>query len=129
MKLVIVDDDHDTSELVRVAGEHLGVDVIDFTDGLHALEWLNDHSADVAILDLELPVMDGLRLAKEIRKNEELHPGKRPVNLVFATGHTISPTIMRVGAKVGVRPRYMIRKPFDVGMLISDLKRDFGTSS
>lgn len=126
MKLVVVDDDPDTNELMRAAGEHADVEVICFTDGLEALKWLNEREADVAVLDLELPVLDGLRLAKEIRKNEELHPSKRPVNLVFATGHTISPTIMQVGDKVGVDRRYMIRKPFDVGMLMRDLKKDFG---
>jgi CheY-like chemotaxis protein len=50
-----------------------------------------------------MPVLDGLRLAKEIRKNEELHPGKRPVQLVFATGHEIGDTIERVGTESACR--------------------------
>lgn len=129
MKLVVVDDDPDTNALVKAVAEHRGVEIVCFTDGLEALKWLNEQEADAVMLDLEMPVVDGLRLAKEIRKNEELQPGKRPVKLLFATGHELSETIRRVGNKVGVCERYMLQKPFDVGLLIEDLKRNFETSS
>src|SRR5438477_623110 len=126
MRRVIVNDDQDTGELIKAIGEHEGVEVIAFDDGLEALKFLNENEADVVVLDLEMPILDGLRLAKEIRKNEELHPGKQPVKLVFATGHEIGDTIERVGDRVGVAKRYMIHKPFDAVELINELKKDFG---
>jgi CheY-like chemotaxis protein len=129
MKVLVVDDDRDTIELMKAVGGHAGVEMIAFTTGLDALKYLEDHEVDVAVLDLEMPVLDGLRLAKEIRKNEELHPGKRPVQLVFATGHEIGDTIERVGNRVGVQRRYMIHKPFDVCGLMNELKKDFEYSS
>jgi CheY-like chemotaxis protein len=129
MKVLVVDDDRDTIELMKAVGGHAGVEMIAFTTGLDALKYLEDHEVDVAVLDLEMPVLDGLRLAKEIRKNEELHPGKRPVQLVFATGHEIGDTIERVGDRVGVQRRYMIHKPFDVCGLMNELKKDFEYSS
>jgi CheY-like chemotaxis protein len=76
MKILVVDDDRDTNDLMKAVGKHAGVDVIAFESGLDALKFLEDHEVDVAVLDLEMPILDGLRLAKEIRKNEELHPGK-----------------------------------------------------
>jgi CheY-like chemotaxis protein len=129
MKVLVVDDDRDTIELMKAVGGHAGVEMIAFTTGLDALKYLEDNEVDVAVLDLEMPVLDGLRLAKEIRKNEELHPGKRPVQLVFATGHEIGDTIERVGDRVGVQRRYMIHKPFDVCGLMNELKKDFEYSS
>jgi CheY-like chemotaxis protein len=129
MKVLVVDDDRDTIELMKAVGGHAGVEMIAFTTGLDALKYLEEHEVDVAVLDLEMPVLDGLRLAKEIRKNEELHPGKRPVQLVFATGHEIGDTIERVGDRVGVQRRYMIHKPFDVCGLMNELKKDFEYSS
>lgn len=129
MKLVVVDDDPDTNALVEAIGKVQDVEVISFPDGLDALKYLNDHDADVVILDLELPIIDGLRVAREIRKNEELHPDKPPVKLVFFTGHEIDDTIQRVGEKVGVDKRHMIHKPADLCGLVNDLKNDFGQIS
>lgn len=129
MRVVIVDDDLDTTELVRAVGQFNNVEVIAFGSGLDALKYLSENDADVVILDLEMPVLDGLRLAKEIRKNEELLPGKKPVQLVFATGHDIGDTIERVGDRVGVEKRYMMHKPFDIGGLFRELKRDFSEHS
>lgn len=128
MKLLIVDDDPDTNSLVEAVCKHEGIEVLSFTNGLDALKFLDDHEVDVAVLDLEMPILDGLRLAKEIRKNEELR-GKQPVKLVFATGHTIGDTIERVGDRVGVARRYMMHKPFDVSELMTELKKDFARHS
>ena len=42
-----------------------------FTDAQEALEWLRDHTADVALLDINMPQVDGITLAARIK---ELHP-------------------------------------------------------
>ncbi|MBO4563759.1 MAG: response regulator [Clostridia bacterium] len=38
-----------------------------FTDALAALEWLREHSADIAILDINMPGIDGITLAERIK--------------------------------------------------------------
>lgn len=126
MKLVLVDDDPDTNELFEVVGRMESVETKCFTSSLVALEYLDSHAADVVILDLKLPVIDGLRLAKEIRKNEERKSDKPRVKMVFYTGEEIDETIERVGEKVGVEKRYMIHKPYSPNDLIQTLKEDFG---
>lgn len=125
MKIVLVDDNQDLSEMLAAIGQSKGIETISFTSSLDALKFLSENDADVAILDLEIPVMDGLRLAKEIRKNEEVHPHKTPIKMVFYTGQEIDETIERVGEKVGVEKRYMIRKPYALGVLVAQLKDDF----
>ena len=126
MKIALVDDNPDMNRLFNAAGTIEGVDTVFFSSSPEALSWLSENEADVAILDLELPIIDGLRLAKEIRKNEEIHPDKRPVKLVFYTGQDIDDTIERVGQKVGVPRRHMIRKPYPLADLVHELKKEFG---
>lgn len=124
MRFVLVDDDPETSDLWGAVGRMQGVEAVSFTSSPEALEYLDQNEADVVVLDLEMPVIDGLRLAKEIRKNEENHPEKQPVKMVFYTGHEIGETIERVGERVGVEKRYMIHKPYDLGDLVKTLKHD-----
>jgi DNA-binding response OmpR family regulator len=125
MKVVLVDDNPDLSEMLAAIGKVQGIETVSFTSSLDALKFLDENEADVAILDLELPVMDGLRLAKEIRKNEEVHQHKSPLKMVFYTGQDIDETIERVGEKVGVEKQYMIRKPYELSVLVARLKEDF----
>lgn len=126
-KVVLVDDNPELSALLQTIGRMEGVETESFTSSPVALEYLDQHDdVDAVIIDLEMPVIDGLRLAKEIRKNEELHPAKQPVKLVFYTGHEISETIERVGEKVGVEKRYILHKPYPLQDLVSALKRDLG---
>ena len=46
-----------------------------------ALVWIKDHPCDLALLDISLPDMNGIALAKRI---QELRPG---TDIVFVTGH------------------------------------------
>jgi YesN/AraC family two-component response regulator len=53
-----------------------------FIKGLEALEWLNEHTVDVAILDINMPDIDGLTLAARIKE-------KQPdTAIVFLTGYS-----------------------------------------
>ena len=126
MKLVLVDDNPELSSLLETIGSIEGVETESFTSSPAALEYLANEDADVVIIDLEMPVIDGLRLAKEIRKNEEIHPEKRPVKMVFYTGHEMSEAIERVAEKVGVEKRHMLQKDYPLQDLVGSLKHDFG---
>jgi len=46
-------------------------DVRGFTDGQAALDWLRDHPADLALLDINMPKLDGITLAARIK---QMHP-------------------------------------------------------
>lgn len=70
MKVICVDDERllmeDTAALCRALD---GVDeAVGFTRPTDALRWLEAHRADAALLDIDMPGMTGLELAKVIKK-------------------------------------------------------------
>lgn len=84
MKVLCVDDEkmildmtvslcEDIPEFTRVAG---------FQNARHALEWLQNNDIDLAILDIDMPEMNGLELAEAIKRT---HPDAA---IIFQTGYT-----------------------------------------
>jgi DNA-binding NtrC family response regulator len=65
-----VDDDPSILALVKAALQHRGYTVVSISDPTKALQELRRSGARVAILDIEMPVMDGLTLLREIKKQD-----------------------------------------------------------
>lgn len=74
MKTLIIDDDPDILEAVALCFEIRwpDTDVITATDGASGLTRFKDQGADIVILDLGLPDMDGLDVCKEIRESSDV---------------------------------------------------------
>ena len=66
-KILIVEDDADIREGVRILLESEKYKVIEAANGKEGLELLNDE-IDLVILDVMMPGMNGLRTCEEIRK-------------------------------------------------------------
>jgi DNA-binding response OmpR family regulator len=58
-KIMIVDDDPNIRELIRVLLANGGFDVCEAADGREALRVIMDESPDIAVIDLMMPHMDG----------------------------------------------------------------------
>lgn len=71
VRILIVDDDAVCGELLMEGIEQEGVEVVLASDGLEALERLQESDFDILISDLHMPRMDGLSLLKHAR---ERHP-------------------------------------------------------
>jgi signal transduction histidine kinase/DNA-binding response OmpR family regulator len=71
-QVLIVDDNQDAAESLRLALNILGHTVEVAHDGPAALEKLRHFTPDVALLDIGLPVMDGYELAQRIRAEQGL---------------------------------------------------------
>jgi signal transduction histidine kinase/ActR/RegA family two-component response regulator len=65
-RILVVDDNQDASELLAEVLRTLGYEVAVAADGPAALRQFGSFPADVAILDLGLPVMDGFELARRL---------------------------------------------------------------
>ncbi|HSK04409.1 MAG TPA: ATP-binding protein [Kofleriaceae bacterium] len=66
-KILVVDDNRDVAELMLESLTVLGYEVRVAFDGPSALAIAGDFTPDVALLDIGLPVMDGLELAGRLR--------------------------------------------------------------
>ncbi len=71
-KILIVDDEKNIRDLVKYNLEEAGYEIFEAADGKTALEKL-DKNIDLVILDLMLPVLNGLEVCKRIRNNNQLH--------------------------------------------------------
>jgi len=70
--ILVVDDEPQIAEIAGDYLRHAGFDVITAGDGARALEMVRAHRADLVVLDLALPVVDGLDVAREIRRTSAL---------------------------------------------------------
>ena len=82
-RVLVVDDNEDAAELLALGLERQGYEVQTAFDGLSALERLRTFRAEVAILDLGLPDIDGFELARRIR----FEHADRVTRLVALTGY------------------------------------------
>ena len=84
MIILCVDDEHLALQDVLVQCRSIPeVDQAEgFSSGEQALRWLADHQADIALLDIDMPGMDGIELAIRIR---ELSPGTA---VIFLTAYS-----------------------------------------
>lgn len=70
MKVILVADDTAAGrELVRTMLERYGYDVIEATEGFHALRVARELQPDLIILDLNMSGMDGFQVIEELRRD------------------------------------------------------------
>jgi len=82
-RILLVDDNADAVDMLRRMLTSLGYDVVVAYDGPQALIALETFEADVAVVDIGLPVMDGYELAERIRSGDR----SRVPRLVAMTGY------------------------------------------
>lgn len=80
-KILIVDDDKNILDLVRIHLTQAGYQVLKADNGVQALEVLEMEIPDLAIVDVMMPGMNGYELTKHIRENIDI-----PVLLLTAKG-------------------------------------------
>src|SRR4029077_18414403 len=78
-----VDDNHDAANLLADTLRFGGFEVATAFDGAEALKTLNSFRADVAILDIGLPSMNGLELARQLREIDST----RMIRLIALSGY------------------------------------------
>ncbi len=82
LRVLVVDDNVEGAEMVCALLETLGCVTAVAFDGLQGLAAAVDFDPDLALIDLEMPGMDGCEVARRIRTDTD----HRPVKLVCMTG-------------------------------------------
>ena len=80
--ILIVEDDHELRRLLRHALGLAGYSVSESSDGINALQIIEQHRPDLIVLDLGLPMLSGLDVQQEIAAHAET----RDIPVVIVTG-------------------------------------------
>lgn len=83
MKILAVDDEYNQLKLLEMSIRKAVPDcaLFCFDNSMEALQWAKDNNPDVVFCDIQMPVMTGIALAKELKKRNA------KVNIVFVTGY------------------------------------------
>ena len=110
--IALVDDDRNILTSVSMALEAEGFKVRTYTDGAEALRGLTAQPADLAVLDIKMPRMDGMELLQRLRKQSAI-----PVIFLTSKDDEIDELLgLRMGADD------YIKKPFSQKLLIERIR-------
>jgi len=112
-KILVVDDEPAISTLLKYNLEQNGYQVTIATDGQSAYELIGEQTFDAILLDLMLPVMDGMTVLKNLRQDKI----STPVLLVTAKGDEFDRVF---GLELGADD--YITKPFSLREVLARLK-------
>src|SRR5687768_5801560 len=72
-KVLLVEDNQDNRALMKVFLEMYGMDVTEASDGYEAVEKAVASPPDLVLMDIAMPVLDGVKVAAVMRQHESLH--------------------------------------------------------
>ncbi len=110
--IALVDDDRNILTSVGMALESEGLQVRTFSDASSALAGLSSKPADVAVLDIKMPRMDGLELLQKLRRTTNM-----PVIFLTSKDDEVDEVL---GLKLGADD--YIKKPFSQRLLIERIR-------
>ena len=111
-KVLIVDDDTNICELLRLYLEKDGFDTVIANDGEAAIVKFNVEEPDIILLDIMLPKLDGWQVCRTIRKNSTV-----PIIMLTAKGETFDEIL---GLDLGADD--YVTKPFDSKEVVARVK-------
>lgn len=111
-KVLIVDDEVNICELIRLYVEKEGYDFVIANDGADAVNKFKSENPDIVLLDIMLPIKDGWQVCREIRAINDT-----PIIMLTAKGETFDKVL---GLELGADD-YIV-KPFEPKELIARIK-------
>jgi DNA-binding response OmpR family regulator len=122
-KIMIIDDDIDLVEAMRITLESAGFEVIDAQDGVKGLEILIAEKPDLLILDVMMDTQDeGFQLAYQLRSSDETR--KIPILMVTAVGTQTGYSFDSVKDEAFLPVEEYIEKPINPQALVDAVKRN-----
>jgi len=114
-KILVVDDEEDILELVRFNLAREGYDVICSTSGEETLDLARIEDPDLIVLDLMLPDIDGLEVARQLKNHS--HTKAIPIIMLTAKGEEAD---IVAGLELGADD--YITKPFSPRVLVARVR-------
>ena len=67
-KIILIDDDQNILTSLEMVLKSAGFAIEAFTDGLEAIDYIKDNGAEIILLDIKMPRIDGLEVFTRVRK-------------------------------------------------------------
>ena len=115
--ILIVDDDKLVRESLSSALEGAGYQVVTATDGNEALATLQREACDLVLLDIMMPVRDGIETLRDIRRSWP----RLPVLMISAGDRWGWTEVLRLSADLGATDT--LAKPFTASKLLERVSR------
>ncbi len=117
LRAIVIDDNQDALELLAELLRSRGHQVMIARDGVQGLAMIREHRPDVALVDLGLPGIDGLQIARELRADQ---PDLR-TRLVALTGYGHANDLERT-REAGFHAHLV--KPASLKLILESLRPD-----
>ncbi len=114
-KIMVVEDDKDIATILQFILDEAGFDVQFCESGIEAIEKVESFLPDLILMDVMMPVMDGIQTLDQLKKIKSLSY----IPVIFITAKTQEQEILYY-KKVGAID--VITKPFDVDKLENQIK-------
>ncbi len=111
-KILVVDDDQNICELLRLYIEKEGYSVVIANEGNQAVAMAESENPDLILLDIMLPGLDGWQVCREVRKKSQC-----PIIMLTAKGEVFDKVL---GLELGADD-YVV-KPFEAKEVIARIK-------
>lgn len=111
-KILVVDDDKNICDLLRMYLEKEGYAVVMAHNGIDAVNAFNAENPDLILLDIMLPQLDGWQVCREVRKTSEV-----PIIMLTAKDEVFDKVL---GLELGADD--YVTKPFDTKEIVARIK-------
>ncbi len=111
-RLLVIDDDENISEMLRLYFENEGYEVKTANDGAEGINFFKIYEPDLVLLDIMMPKKDGWQVCREIREISS-----KPVIMITAKGDVFDKCL---GLELGADD--FVVKPFDMKELSARIK-------
>jgi CheY-like chemotaxis protein len=107
--ILIAEDYDDTRSFMKFMLETFGYKVLEASNGQEAVEKVKHHFPDLILMDMAMPVMDGLTATRIIRKSQDKN--KMPIIAITAHGKEFYNRAIEAGCN------HLINKPIEINDL------------
>jgi len=114
-KIIIVDDDRETRELLAMALQMEDFEVTQAANGLRLISTLHVDQPDLILLDVNMSWIDGFELCRAVRKNEDF----KDIPVIFISARSSTADVKR-GIEAGAADYFT--KPIELQTLIARIK-------
>jgi len=115
-KILLVDDDKDILNAMRLAMEDLGVEILTAGDGHEATDLADQHEPDLIVLDVMLPKRSGFLVLEKFKRGKKRTDPPRVIMITGNPGHRHKAYAEGLGVDL------YLNKPFRMEKLVESVK-------